>query len=255
MTSSLDTFTPAAQTADSVPALHDAPAVHNASAIRDVAALAIRPARTHTGRAQVLRDDRAQLAELIPVHEPPERSTNAVHSLDDLLDAARRTGFEYGYEAATAIAAASENERLAGERQQLHAAADLLATAASSLRAAEARCLSHLADEAGDLAVELTRVLLDHELRHTSDAARSALGRALALAPADGPVVIRIHPEDAAQLTDLEILTQGRSVRLVHDATVERSGCVVNAGATRIDAQIGTALDRVRAALRAGSDA
>lgn len=255
MTSSLDTFTPAVQASDSVPALHDAAAVHNASAIQDVAVLAIRPARAHTGRAQVLRDDRAQLAELIPVNEPPERTNSAVHSLDDLLDAARRTGFEYGYEAATEIAAASENERLAGQRQQLRAAADLLAAAAASLRTEEARCLSHLADEAADLAVELTRVLLDHELLDTSDATRSALGRALALAPADGPVVIRVHPEDAAQLSDLESLTQGRSVRLVSDATVERSGCVVNAGPTRIDAQIGAALDRVRTALRAGSGA
>jgi flagellar assembly protein FliH len=39
-------------------------------------------------------------------------------------------------------------------------------------------------------------------------------------------------------------------VRIVADHTVERSGAIADAGSCRIDAQISSALDRVRASLQ-----
>ena len=69
--------------------------------------------------------------------------------------------------------------------------------------------------------------------------------RALALAPA-GDAVVRLHPDDIA--------TAGgdfaRDLTILADPTVEPGGCIVEIGACTIDAQISTALDRVREALQ-----
>src|SRR6478736_1672650 len=53
-----------------------------------------------------------------------------------------------------------------------------------------------------------------------------------------------------ATLPDPSDLHPGGSVTLVADESVERGGCIVEAGERHIDAQLGPALDRVRSVLR-----
>ncbi len=48
------------------------------------------------------------------------------------------------------------------------------------------------------------------------------------------------------------MLGAGRDLTLVADPGVEPGGCILAVGDSRIDAQLGPALDRVRAALSAG---
>jgi flagellar biosynthesis/type III secretory pathway protein FliH len=62
----------------------------------------------------------------------------------------------------------------------------------------------------------------------------------------DGDAVVRLHPDDVSTLGKLP---SGREMRIVADQRVERGGAIVEIGACTIDAQLGSALERVRKAL------
>jgi flagellar assembly protein FliH len=74
--------------------------------------------------------------------------------------------------------------------------------------------------------------------------------RALTLCPTDVPVVVRLHPDDLAEVAPDELAKLPTSVTVLGDITVERAGALAEAGTTRVDAQLGLALERVRAVLR-----
>ena len=62
-----------------------------------------------------------------------------------------------------------------------------------------------------------------------------------------------MHPGDLALLDASALPPDGR-VTLVPDPGVERGGCVLEGGATTVDAQIGEALQRARAAVLAEAE-
>ncbi len=60
---------------------------------------------------------------------------------------------------------------------------------------------------------------------------------------------VRLHPDDLARMqVPAEELAPGRALHFVADTTVEPGGCVLESGATTVDASIGPALDRAFAA-------
>ena len=92
---------------------------------------------------------------------------------------------------------------------------------------------------------ETGEAVLDRELALAKNPGRDAVTRALALAP-NGDAVVRLNPADVKTLGSVSF---GRELSVVADPSVEPAGAVVEVGACRIDAQIGTALERVRDAL------
>ncbi len=82
--------------------------------------------------------------------------------------------------------------------------------------------------------------LADDELR-----GRAALHRALAAAPQNTPVTVRMNPHDLAVLAAAGI-EHDKCVDLVPDRTLAPGDALAISAATRIDARIGAALDRVR---------
>jgi flagellar assembly protein FliH len=174
---------------------------------------------------------------------------------------ARESGFAAGYAEGQARAAAElamdaaaqrqEHERqLEQQSQQVERALSALAAAATALE----RRLAPTAEETERLAlkaaVEIAESLLGRELALTATPALDAVRRALALVPADGELIVHLHPTDARTAADgVRAAALGRSVQVVEDASVEPGGCVVDSGACHVDAQIGPALDRIRAAL------
>lgn len=151
------------------------------------------------------------------------------------------SAWEAGVEAGRAMALAEEGAALASARRAMDRAAAALASAAEELRAARAEAL---AVEAPGLVAFALRVVeaLAGELPPRLTPAR--LAEALELVPAEELPVLRLHPEDLETVGELPL-----DAKVLADPTVERGGCVVEVGPTRVDAQRGPALARLRAAL------
>ena len=234
--------------------------------------------RTGLARATVLRAGRAEHArparidaELRTTAFAPSQGVDA-RLTDPLLEGVverarqaaveqgRREGHAEGYAAglsaaavaASRTAAVAEAGRVLLEQQreeQVQSAVQVLTTAAEAFRRAEQVTLAEVEDVVAELAVSIARAVLAREVRLSHDPGADAVARALALAPEDCPMTVRLHPDDAATLGDLTAVTSGRSVVVVEDPTVERGGCVAEGAGRHIDAQLGPALARVAAVL------
>jgi flagellar assembly protein FliH len=96
----------------------------------------------------------------------------------------------------------------------------------------------------------LVEDLLGRELELATSPGLDAVRRALTLCPTDAPVVVRLHPDDLAEIPAEALAALPESVSVVGDQRVERAGAVAETGSQRVDAQIGAALERVQAVLR-----
>ena len=129
-----------------------------------------------------------------------------------------------------------------------------LERAADELEARALPVMESAQDELAAAAVLVAETLLGRELELRAGGSLDAVHRALALAPQGRPLRVRLHPDEyeavrAALASAPQADTAGRVIDLVPDATIEPAGCVVDCDATRIDAQLGPALARVREVL------
>src|SRR3954447_13953920 len=182
---------------------------------------------------------------------------------------ARREGWAAGHaeglvaaEQVVAAAKRAAEERLADvqarwERRLASATAAMAAaaerpdaTAAPVPHDLRARVLDDLRDSVLDTVTTLVRDLLGRELAMTTTGGLDALRRALTLSPTDVPVVVRLHPDDLAEVPPGALAQLPATVTVLGDPGVERAGAVAEAGTTRVDAQRSSALERVLAVLR-----
>lgn len=158
-------------------------------------------------------------------------------------------------EQAVAQVQAEAAERLvaihAAQEQQVASAIAALTAAADRLDAKSAPALDDLTSVIAEGAYALVVALLGRELAACDTATQDATRRALALTGTDAPVVVRVHPEDHAALRPEWLAGLPATVALVPDPSVERGGAVAQAGTRRVDAQVSTALERVRTVLHA----
>lgn len=173
----------------------------------------------------------------------PEEAT----SFESLLDGARRQAFEEGRQAGLAEAAASmEAQRTAS----VSAAAARLAEAAERVVPGRAALLDEVGRDVVDLAFELLEVLIGRELE-LGGTARDAVARALRLVPEGYDLIVRVHPDCGLDDDDIASLAATPAVEVVRDPAVDLRGCEVTVGACHVDAQITSALARVRECLDA----
>jgi flagellar assembly protein FliH len=175
-------------------------------------------------------------------------------AVNDRYEEARRAGFEQGYtdglaHAEAEVAAAIADHRSAHRR--CTQAAGALEAAGRDLAGRDALALAAIEDDVVQLALALATEIVGRELRSTPQPVRDAIQRALGLAPDRGTAVCHVHPDDAevAHTVLAGDAMRREHVEIVPDGRVEPGGCVVQVGECRIDAQIGTALDRMRRAL------
>lgn len=154
-------------------------------------------------------------------------------------------GYQQGNERAAADALAAANEREAKLRDAL----DALATAAAECSARQAVAIDDLESSIVEAVFDLAETLLGREMSRTRTPGRDALRRALALAQGHGPVTARLNPADLDTIGDLAELAPGRVIEIVPDASIEPAGCILEAGSSKIDAQLGPALRRAKQAL------
>jgi flagellar assembly protein FliH len=162
--------------------------------------------------------------------------------------AEEQRGYDDGYRAGIADGPAAGRAALAAESGAASARLEelfrSLAAAAEELRRRQALDLAGLEDALARAAVDLASAIIGRELEVSVSPGADALARALALVPAGSVAVARLHPADAAILAD-----PPGGITVIPDPAVEPGGCILEVGHSRIDAQLGSALDRVRASL------
>jgi flagellar assembly protein FliH len=173
---------------------------------------------------------------------------------------AREEGYAAGFaegavaaEAVVARAAAEAAARLAEVQtrweRRLVSATAALGDAVRRLEEATVPVAEEVRDTVLAAVATLVEDVLGRELALAVSPGLDALRRALTLCPEDAPVVVRLHPDDLAEVPADALAALPASVTVVGDLRVERAGAVAESGATRIDAQIGPALERVQAVL------
>ena len=125
-----------------------------------------------------------------------------------------------------------------------------MGAAVERLDATAAPVVDEMRDSIIDSVLVLVGDLLGRELATAASPGLDALQRALTLCPTDVPIVVRLHPDDLAEVPAEALAQLPASVTVVGDDTVEHAGALAEAGNQRVDAQLGAALERVRAVLR-----
>lgn len=179
---------------------------------------------------------------LVEAGAPAAPQGMAPPSLDEMIEKARQEGYQQGYEAATTEMAAAE---AAGRAAQLRRVADALVSASEQVSRSRHELVKVEAAEAVELACQLAEAFLQRELA-VGRPALDAVARALDLAPEEENLVVRVNPDDPIIPEELAALAPDGELKVIADPRVEPGGCVLQAGSCHIDAQLGTALDRVR---------
>jgi len=178
----------------------------------------------------------AELPATTPAADPVTAAAEFQRGYDDGYSAGLAEGLADGRAAAAAETASTA--------ARLEALAGALADAADDLRDRQALELCGLEDALARAAVDLAAAVIGRELEIAASPGADALARALALVPAGSVALARLHPADAAHLADAP-----SGLSIIPDPAVEPGGCILEVGDSRIDAQLGPALDRVRSAL------
>ena len=176
--------------------------------------------------------------------------------LERLREEARREGWAAGHAeglvAAGQVVAAAERaaeQRLADVQarweRRLASATAAMGAAVERLDATAAPVVDDLRDSVLDAVVLLVGDLLGREVATADANGLDALRRALTLCPTDVPVVVRLHPDDLAEVPAAALAQLPASVTVVADEAVERAGALAEAGSVRVDAQLTSALQRV----------
>ena len=195
----------------------------------------------------------------------PEEEPEVVDGGEEVVDEAYAAGYELGYvegynegkavgyadgyqagnETAAAAALVAAEERDTKLREALAA----LTTAADECNDRQAASIADMERTIVDAVFDLAQTLLGRELSVTRTPGRDALARALSMVRDRGNVTARMNPADIETIGDLAELAPGRVITIVADPNVEPAGCILEAGAMRVDAQLGPALARAKRAL------
>jgi flagellar biosynthesis/type III secretory pathway protein FliH len=207
-----------------------------------------RGARIAPGRAtRVLRGHAVEHAQTISLHVEEAATTAPKHqSPAERLEAARQEGYDDGFAAGLEAARVSTES---ARQESLRKGADALHQASAAIDAGRTKAIAVVEEDAATLAVELARTLIDHELSLDESEVSAAIRRALRLTAPGEDLIVRLHPDEVIEATELQAFASDCRITVVPDESVEPGGCVIDAGPCRIDAQIETALARVRWAL------
>jgi flagellar assembly protein FliH len=205
-------------------------------------------------RGQVLRGSAvatiqpAALGALRPVTDPAEAGVDPRVLEEARADAARR-GYADGHRAGVAAAAEEAARAAAARDAAVERTLEAVAGTVEAFVARQGEALAALEDQLAGAALELAEAILGRELALAEAPGRDAIARAMQLAGEARQATVRLHPADVATLGQVEGIAPGRELTVVADPAVEPGGCLLEAGATRVDARLGSALERVREVL------
>ena len=175
-----------------------------------------------------------------PMHtEPlcmPESQEASAYLTDeassDARDEARRAGWEQGL---------SEGRMAA--RGELRLQAERLQQLIEQLAAPLSQSNDEVKEELVLLAMVIAKQVLHRELTLQPADIHEMVSQAIKALPAGTRHVrIHLHPEDAHLLSSNLEMNEGSTWKMIEDASIARGGCMVDSGASRIDARVETRL-------------
>jgi flagellar assembly protein FliH len=172
---------------------------------------------------------------------PVERE-DAFLPVERLVHDARREGFEEG-KAAGRAEAVSVLE--AARQKHIEQLASSIAGAAEKAAAMREEVVREVSRDVAALVVDLAEVLVGREIEGRQ-ALRDTIARALGLAPEGPDLVVRVSTGAGLSDDEIRAIAGAGNVDVVRDPAIDASGCIVTVGGCRIDAQVSSALDRVR---------
>lgn len=200
-----------------------------------------------SSRASILRGQgatgtRVQILEISPYIPPID--TTAKEQAQNNFEKGYEEGFQIGFKTAEEIPRKEQQQQL----QALKNTVASLEKSIDDLKKIQADTLTEITTSATTLAFELTKVLVGRELELSTSPGIDAIKRALQLAPKTGDLNIHLNPSDATacQTAATESFI---NIKIFPDEQIDSGSCIVDIGATTIDAQINTALERVRKVL------
>ncbi len=168
---------------------------------------------------------------------------------DEESSEAARQGYEDGYAGGLAKAALEAAATREEEHKRVELALAAVSKALASVQEADSLLRSELGTTVPKVAFALLEELLGRELELSANPGREAVARALALVESSQHATIRLNPRDIELLGDIGDLTFGHEASVIADPGVEPGGALVDVGGATVDAQVGTALERVRKVL------
>lgn len=186
-----------------------------------------------------------QMQEEVIIEEPlfPTTTFGSDEVLSSSREEARRSGWEQGL---------SEGRQAA--RGELKLQADRLQRIIEQLASPLAQAGQDVQDELVNLAMAIARQVVVRELSTQPEQIRDVVTQAIAALPAGNRHLrIHLHPEDAHLLIENIDVHEGGSWKIIEDVSLTRGGCIVDAGATRIDARLETRLQDILGRLQSHS--
>lgn len=186
-----------------------------------------------------------QMHEEVIIEEPmfPTTTFGSDEVLSSSREEARRSGWEQGL---------SEGRQAA--RGELKLQADRLQRIIEQLASPLAQAGQDVQDELVNLAMAIARQVVVRELNTQPEQIRDVVTQAIAALPVGNRHLrIHLHPEDAHLLIENIDVHEGGSWKIIEDVSLTRGGCIVDAGATRIDARLETRLQDILGRLQSHS--
>lgn len=186
-----------------------------------------------------------QMQEEVIIEEPlfPTTTFGSDEALSSSREEARRSGWEQGL---------SEGRQAA--RGELKLQADRLQRIIEQLASPLTQAGQDVQDELVNLAMAIARQVVVRELSTQPEQIRDVVTQAIAALPAGNRHLrIHLHPEDAHLLIENIDVHEGGSWKIIEDVSLTRGGCIVDAGATRIDARLETRLQDILGRLQSHS--
>ena len=172
-----------------------------------------------------------------------------IELLDEDKSEAIRQGFELGYVEGLARASSEALAARDEAKGKVHDALAALASAVCAVREADNTLKTEITATVPRLVFALLEQLLTRESVLATNPGREAIARAIGLDEGNEPVVIRMNPVDIETIGEVADMGIGRDISIVADSFVEPGGALAEIGRSTVDAQLGTALDRVKQVL------
>ncbi len=167
-----------------------------------------------------------------------------------VLDA-ESSGYQKGYQAGLAQGAQSQRESVEILQLKLAHLEAILQKSLLELQVAAKEGLRVQESDIAKFSLQVSEEILSYESHLGPARVELAVTKALENVDPKLDVTLRVAPVDYEAVKELFDRSDAneRGVSVISDNSVETSGVIVEVGATRIDAQISTAIARVRAVL------